>query len=128
MLEKTDRTLLFQSMIIGVILAAAMILIALLADWITIYWFIDLLFFEGAIALLSGLIYITGGLPLGVSKKGIAQNTPRPGEPEKLETQKREEDLRQKKLQSHKKVRRFMLGVLFAGAICTVIDILLVSL
>ncbi len=128
MLEKTDRPFLIQSAIISVVLTAAMIFLALLADWITIYWFVDILFFEGAIALLSGLVYITGGIPLGVSKKGIAQNTPQPGETEKLEMQKREEELRQKKLQSHKKVRRFMLGVLFAGAICTIIDILLVSL
>jgi hypothetical protein len=105
-----------------------MILLAFLADWLYTYQFVDILFFEGMIALLSGFVYVTGGFPLGVSTKGLGQKNPQADAGMQLEIHKKEEEIQKNKIQSSSKVRKFMLGILFAGAVCTLIDIILVML
>jgi len=126
---------LFRTVIVGVVWAAVLIGIGLWIDHSTSSPFVDILFFEGCIFIIFGGLSLMGGIPLGVSLKGIGQKTPLYTADMLLEIVKSEDEINKKtkvnnginETKGNKLNYAFnAISLLLAGGICIIIDIILV--
>lgn len=125
-MEKSSMNILLRSVIIGVVWAAALIGLGFWIESSTNSPLVDILFFEGGIFILLGGLSLIGGIPAGVSLKGMGRSDAQYIAGIQMEVAQKEKAASPAILKNKLSYAFNAISLLIGGGICIVIDIIMV--